>query len=95
MPAIVRLLQQLSRDGSVRERSGDDPVYARAFAEIAGDLRQRIVVAEDGGVVVGTATLRVFANLSHGGRGVAQAESVVVDERVRGRGVGALLMQHL
>lgn len=90
--ALVRLLDQLSLDGARRE-GADLDVYVTAFNAIAADARQAIVVAEDeAGVVVGCATLILIPNLSHGGRPVAQLESVVVDEAVRGRGVGDLIV---
>lgn len=89
---IVELFRQLSLD-SAREIDANDPAYARAFDEIANDARQMIVVVELDGRVVGTATLSFLPNLSHGGRPVAQLESVVVDEGVRGRGAGEALIR--
>lgn len=86
--ALVRLLDQLSLDGARRE-GADLAVYVEAFRAIIADPRQSIVVAEgEAGVVVGCATLIILPNLSHGGRSVAQLESVVVDDAFRGRGVG-------
>ncbi len=90
--AIVALLDQLSLGGERRE-SADAYAYARAFAAIAADPRQSLLVAELDGVVVGTATLIVIANLSHGGTAVAQLESVVVDAGRRGCGTGEALVE--
>ena len=95
VPAVVRLLDQLSRDGERRERDPADPAYARAFDAIAADPRQRLYVVEQDGVIVATGTIAFLANLSHGGRPIARVESVVVDAHTRGRGVGAALMRRL
>ncbi len=99
--AIVTLLAQLNLSGERREQSPTDAVYAAAFAAIAADPRQQLlVVVEDSdgvddsdGVVRGTATLIVIPNLSHGGAPVAQLESVVVDRHARGRGWGGQLVE--
>lgn len=91
---IVELFRQLSLD-TAREIDANDPAYARAFADIAADPRQMVLVVEheDTGRVVGTATLSFLPNLSHGGRPVAQLESVVVDEQERGKGAGEALVR--
>lgn len=52
-----------------------------------------LVVAEVDGDVAGTATLVVVPNLTHGGRPWMQLENMVVDEAMRGRGVGRALME--
>lgn len=90
--AIVALLQQLSLDGAARERAADDPVYVDAFRAIDADPRTSLLVAARAGVVVATAQLTILPNLSHGGLPVAQLESVVVDDAVRGAGVGGVLV---
>jgi N-acetylglutamate synthase-like GNAT family acetyltransferase len=90
--AIVALLQQLSLDGAARERAADDPAYVDAFRAMDADPRTRLLVAVRAGVVVATAQLTILPNLSHGGRPVAQLESVVVDDAVRGAGVGGVLV---
>ncbi len=52
-----------------------------------------LLVAEDGGVVVGTVTLVVVPNLTHGGQPWAQVENMVTDSTVRGSGVGRRLIE--
>lgn len=94
LPRLVELLQQMSIGKERRERDPQDPAYARAFEEIRADPRQRLLVLEEDGEVLATATLILLPNLSNGGRPVAQLESVVVDERQRGRGLGAALVRH-
>ena len=90
VPAVVGLLNQLSLAGEVRE-AADVGAYVCAFNDIVA-AGHAVVVVEEAGVVVACATMMVLPNLSHGGRPVAQLESVVVDVAVRGRGVGAVLV---
>jgi GNAT superfamily N-acetyltransferase len=96
LPRIVALLQQLSRDDEVREADPHDAVYREAFAQIAADRAQRLLVVEsDRATVVATGVVRITPNLSHKGRSIAHVESVVVDEAERSRGIGALLMSEI
>jgi N-acetylglutamate synthase-like GNAT family acetyltransferase len=97
LPRVVALLAQMSLGaGDHRELPGDPlPAgYARAFAAIAADPNQRLLVAEQDGAVVGTMTLLLHANLSYQGRSIAQLESVVVDAAMRGRGIGEAMVEH-
>lgn len=94
VPRVIELLQQMTiAPEPARERDPHDPAYVRALADLQADARQRVLVVEDHGRVIATATLMVLPNLSHGGRPVAQLESVVVDERERGHGVGERLVR--
>jgi len=87
--AVLGLLSQLHP-----ERPGmptvDDarPVWADVLAQ----PDRTVFVASRDGAVVGTADLVVVRNLTHGARPWAMVENVVVDEPVRGAGVGRLLM---
>ena len=65
---------------------------AEAWRTLTDDPRQYLMVAEDDGCVVGTATVIVIANIGHGGNPWAAVENVVVAEEYRGRGVGTRLM---
>lgn len=94
LPRIVELLQQMSLGAERRERDPTDAVYRLAFEELRADPRQRLLVLEEEGRVLATATLMFLPNLSHGGRPVAQLESVVVDEACRGRRLGERLVRH-
>jgi GNAT superfamily N-acetyltransferase len=95
LPRIVELLQQESLDGEQREDPGPPlpDSYVRAFREVLSDPRQRLLVAEADGTVVGTFVFIVIPNLSYRGRPVAQVENVVVDEPWRGRGIGEAMMR--
>ncbi len=44
--------------------------------------------------IVGSYTLLVMHNLAHQGKPAAVVEDVVVDESLRGRGIGKQMMQH-
>jgi ribosomal protein S18 acetylase RimI-like enzyme len=80
--------------GATRE-STTEPLpdsYWRAFADIDGDPRQRLVVAEDAGVVVATLQLTFLQQLSHQGSERAQIEGVRVSSQQRGNGIGRALM---
>lgn len=92
LPQILALLTQLSLDGP-REDVSAVEAYRKAFAEIERDPRQRLLVLESDGRIVGTAVLIIIPNLSHRGRPWALAENVVVDETARSAGYGELLMR--
>ena len=96
LPRLLELLKQLSEQSYTPEptvRQAGEPHLA-ALRQIATDPGVRLFVVEDGGWIVGTLTLYVLPNLSHGGRPFALVENVVVDAAVRGSGVGRLLMGH-
>ena len=88
--AIVGLLAD-DELGAGRE-SVDLAGYEGAFAEIDGDPRHLLVVGDLDGVVVACLQATLLPCLTHGGRRRAQFEGVRVDERQRGRGVGAALL---
>jgi GNAT superfamily N-acetyltransferase len=94
LPRLVELLYQLSQLGEIPEREVHQPSAGEldALRAIQADARCSLLVLEVEGKVVGTATLYVVPNLSHGGRPFAIVESVVVDEADRGLGFGRLLM---
>ncbi len=95
LPRVVELLQQESLGDEHREDPGPPlpDAYRRAFRDIAADPRQRLLVAEVDGTVVGTFVFIVIPNLSYRGRPVAQVENVVVDEPWRGRGIGEAMIR--
>ena len=95
LPRIIELLAQLSPDTPREDlRQPQAESYRAAFREIEADPRQRLLVVEAEGRVVGTAALIIVPNLSHQGRPYAIVENVVVDEQERGGGYGELLMRH-
>lgn len=91
LPALVRLHAQLS-DEPVSECT---PRHRAAFAAVSADPRQRLLVVEQDGVVVGTAVLVIVPNLGHDGAPYALIENVVVDEAVRGQRHGERLLRSM
>lgn len=94
LPSIVRMLAD-DELGSQRERY-EDPLpesYIKAFEQIDNDLNHELIVAEINGEVVGTLQLIFLPSLSYQGGLRAQVESVRVDMRLRGQGIGSELMK--
>lgn len=94
LPAIVRMLAE-DELGSGRERF-EEPLpqgYYTAFEAIAADPDQRLVVADLDGEVVGTLQLMFLPSISYQGGTRAQVESVRVLAHMRGRGIGAQMME--
>jgi GNAT superfamily N-acetyltransferase len=94
LPRLVELLAQLSLD-EPREAL-EQPLaesYRQAFAEISADPRQRLLVLDTAGRIVGSLVVIIVPNLSRQGRPYALVENVVVDEAERGKRYGELLMR--
>ena len=93
LPAIVALLAD---DETARSREDAslplDPGYIAAFHTIAADPNQRLIVAEQAGVVVGTMQLSFLAGLSYKGAWRGQIEAVRVAAGLRGQGLGAAMI---
>ena len=93
LPLIVRMLAD-DFLGQQREQL-DDPLperYVRAFEEIDSDPNNELIVAEIGGEVVGTMQLTFTPSISQQGGKRCTVESVRVDEKLRGRGIGKEMM---
>jgi GNAT superfamily N-acetyltransferase len=81
--------------GSARERF-EDPLsesYYKAFEQIEKDSNHELIVAEVGGEVVGTLHLMFLPSISYQGGMRVQVESVRVDGKVRGQGIGSKMMK--
>ena len=96
LPRLLELLHQLSQQSRTPEATARlaTDAHRETLRNIAADPRVRLVVAEDGDRVVGTLTLYLLPNLSHGARPFAIVENVVVDADARGAGYGRALMEH-
>lgn len=92
LPEIVAMLAD-DPLGSLREDPADLTPYRAAFARIAADPQQRLMVAERDGRVVGTLQLTIIPGLSRRGAARALIESVRVHARERGSGLGTELME--
>ncbi|WP_101254071.1 GNAT family N-acetyltransferase [Streptomyces barkulensis] len=79
--------------GARRESPGDLAPYREAFAEIAADPHQHLVVAVRDGRVVGTLQLTVVPGLSRRGASRALIEAVRVHSGERGGGLGTRLIE--
>jgi ribosomal protein S18 acetylase RimI-like enzyme len=94
VPAIIAMLadDHLGRD---RERL-EDPLpslYDDAFARVSGDPNIRLVVAEEGGRVVGCLQLCILPGLSSQGALRGLIEDVRVASDRRSRGIGEQVVQ--
>jgi GNAT superfamily N-acetyltransferase len=92
---IVELLAHLALDGRSREAPGSTllETYRQAFQAVTADPRQRLLVVEVQGRVIGTATLVIIPNLSYQGRPYGIVENIVVDAAARGFGYGEVLLR--
>jgi GNAT superfamily N-acetyltransferase len=94
LPRLVDLLAELSLDEPREELATPLPdSYRTAFEEIEADPRQRLLVLDDNGRLIGSLVLVIVPNLSHQGAPYAFVENVIVDATERGAGHGALLMR--
>ena len=92
--AIVRLLAD-DHLGAGREVVSDPPPasYFAAFEKVDADPRNLLAVAEDaGGKVVGTLQMTFIPGLSNQGAELALIEAVRVDSRLRGQGLGQVMI---
>ena len=94
LPTIVALMAD-DPLGATRESSAGSLVpYARAFEEIDADPNNLVIVAEDGGRVVGCLQVTFIANLSFEGGTRALIEAVRVADSHQGQGLGRAIMEH-
>jgi ribosomal protein S18 acetylase RimI-like enzyme len=92
--AIVRMLADDALGGP-RERI-EDPLpasYFTAFDTVDRDPNIRLVVAEEGGVVIGCLQLCILPGLSSQGASRGLIEDVRVASHLRSRGIGEQLVQ--
>jgi GNAT superfamily N-acetyltransferase len=92
VPAIVAMLAD-DPLGATRESPADLTPYQRAFAEIAADPNQLLVVADRNNEVIGTLQLTFIPGLSRQGSTRALVEAVRVAATARNSGLGTTLME--
>jgi N-acetylglutamate synthase-like GNAT family acetyltransferase len=85
---IMRLYRQLHPSDPVRQDGGD----AEVFAQILESPGLRLFVLEVDGAVVATTYLTVIPNLTRAVAPYAVIENVVVEEALRGSGLGKRIM---
>lgn len=93
---LTTIVRMLADDflGQQRERL-EDPMpesYIRAFEEIDAEPNNELIVAEMDGEIVGALQLTITPSLSHQGGKRCTVESVRVEERYRGQGIGREMM---
>ena len=93
LPAIVAMLAD-DPLGATRETPADLAPYARAFAAIDADPNHLLLVADDGGQVVGTLQLTILPGLSRGAALRGQIEAVRVARSHRSTGLGTAMFEH-
>ncbi len=94
LPSVVRMLAE-DELGSGRENY-QEPLpesYYSAFEQIDADPNHELIVAECDGEVIGTLHLMFLPSISFQGGLRAQIESVRIDGRLRGQGIGREIMQ--
>jgi N-acetylglutamate synthase-like GNAT family acetyltransferase len=94
LPRLLALLYQLSQQGE-RPETAVEPAtvqHETALHELMADPRFQLLVVEDTGQVQGSCVLYVLPNLSYGATPFGVIENVIVDEQVRRRGYGELLI---
>jgi GNAT superfamily N-acetyltransferase len=92
IPAIVAMLAD-DPLGARRESPDDLAPYTEAFARLAGDPNQHLVVAEREGRVVGTLQLTLVHGLSRRGATRSIIEAVRIHAEERGSGLGSRLIE--
>ena len=95
LPRLLELLGQMDDSMYAARRDAGDASRLCVFREIAADPRQRLLVAETGGRIVGTVHLIVIPHFSRSCKPSALLESMVVDDAYRRKGVGAALLREV
>ncbi|MFE6228215.1 MULTISPECIES: GNAT family N-acetyltransferase [unclassified Streptomyces] len=92
LPAIVAMLAD-DPLGAQRESPDDLAPYLAAFARLADDPNQHVVVAVRAEKVVGTLQLTIVPGLSRRGATRSIIEGVRIHSEERGSGLGTLLIE--
>ncbi|MGC4746481.1 N-acetyltransferase family protein [Micromonospora sp. DT201] len=91
LPAVIALLAD-DVLGKARDFTEVDEAYERAFADISSDPRNQLIVAEQGGELVGCLQITYIPGLGRHGSERSLIESVRVRSDRRGQGLGRDLM---
>jgi GNAT superfamily N-acetyltransferase len=96
IPRILELYRQLTITTAPAEsgKQPSDADYRQVFNRISTFPGMELIVAEEGGEIIGSLVLLVVPNLSHQALPWAVVENVIVDETRRRTGVGRLLMEY-
>ncbi|MCX5070477.1 GNAT family N-acetyltransferase [Micromonospora lupini] len=91
LPAVIALLAD-DVLGKARDFTEVDEAYERAFADISADPRNLLIVAEQGGELVGCLQITYIPGLGRHGAERSLIEAVRVRSDRRGQGLGRELM---
>ncbi|MBN2240433.1 MAG: GNAT family N-acetyltransferase [Dehalococcoidales bacterium] len=97
LPRLIELYEQLAQGGAPDEKNPTELTdrHSKALSDIFALPGFEVIVAEEGDTVIGTMTLSIIPNLTHGGLPWAIVENVVVDSTCRRTGVGKMLMDYV
>jgi GNAT superfamily N-acetyltransferase len=96
LPALMKLYDHL-RGGLAWTKRQPTPVtkdHSKALTSLLKDKDSQILVAVEGGQVVGTCTLYILPRVYWTGRPWAILDSIVVAEDGQGQGTGTKLIKH-
>jgi GNAT superfamily N-acetyltransferase len=91
LPAVIALLAD-DVLGKARDFVEVDDAYEKAFADITADPRNHLIVAEQGGELIGCLQITYIPGLGRHGSERSLVESVRVRSDRRGQGLGRDLM---
>ncbi|CCH16828.1 GNAT family N-acetyltransferase [Micromonospora lupini] len=91
LPAVIALLAD-DVLGRARDFTEVDETYERAFADISADPRNLLIVAEQGGELVGCLQITYIPGLGRHGAERSLIEAVRIRSDRRGQGLGRELM---
>lgn len=94
LDAIIALMTDDPLGATRESGEGSADAYAKAFAEIAPDPNNMVMVAVDDGVIAGTFQITFIPNLSFEGGRRALIEAVRVADSHQGKGLGREMMEH-
>lgn len=95
LPRLMVLYRQLSEQGAMPETAPRpvEEAQVEALRRLQREPDSVCLVLEGAdGMLAGSLTFYLLPNLSHGALPIAMVENVVVDDALRGRGLGRLLM---
>jgi N-acetylglutamate synthase-like GNAT family acetyltransferase len=93
IPRILDLYQQLSLSPGTYKKAPVEECK-RVFKKMGQVPGYSLLVAEEDGEVVGTTVLAILPGFAHGTSPFAVIEYVVVDENVRNKGIGKIMMEY-
>lgn len=91
LAGIMRLLHQLSPE----EVSADPEQLRQKLEHMIIDENYVIIVCEQDGNLIGTASLIIMPNLTHQGKSAGSIQNVVTDVEHRGKGIGLAMVKRL